>query len=89
MKQAFENSQKIAEDESLILRLLNEFYKHYALHPNSYKQFVIDEAKQKPFTALAKALRKNPLFALKYSILSVLTKLYTKLTTLISSQKPS
>ena len=89
MNQSFENSQKIAEDESLILKLLNEFYKHYALHPNSYKQFLLEQAKEKPFISFVNALRKNPLFALKYSILTILTKLYTKLTTLTSSQKPS
>lgn len=89
MNQAFENSQKIAEDKHLILKLLNEFYKHYALHPNSYKQLFLEEAKEKPFISFANALRKKPLFALKYSILTILTKLYTKLTTLISSQKPS
>ena len=86
---AFENSQKLVEDEKLILKLLNEFYKHYAVHPNSYKQFCIEQAKQKPFTSLVKAVTKNPLFVLKLLILTILTKLRTTITKLISSQRPS
>ncbi|MDD3344126.1 MAG: hypothetical protein PHR87_11175 [Sulfurospirillaceae bacterium] len=89
MNQAFENSQKIMEDENLILKLLNEFHKHYAVHPNSYKQFIFEQAKQKPFTSLVKAITKNPLFVLKLIILTILTKLHTTITKLTSSQKPS
>lgn len=89
INQSFEKSQQLTEDKQLILRLLNEFHKHYATHPNSYKQFLIEQAKEKLFSSLAKAIKKNPFFILKYLILTILTKLYTKLTTRNSSQKPS
>ena len=89
IQKSFETSQNLIENKQRVSRLLNEFHKHYATHPNSYKQFLIAQAKEKPFSSLAKAIKKNPLFALKYLILTILTNLYTKLTTRNSSQKPS
>lgn len=88
---SFEKSEELANNEQMIFQLLNDFYKHYAVHPNSYKQFLIEQIKKNPF-AIIKGIGKRPIFAIKCLISFLLTKLtkpLTKLTTRNSSQKPS
>ena len=89
---SFEKSAELAKNEQMIFQLLNEFYKHYALHPNSYTQFLVEQMKEKPLFDLVKIIVKHPIKLLKHTISFILTKLTTsfpKLTTRNSSQKPS
>ncbi|NCD12790.1 MAG: hypothetical protein EOL93_09600 [Epsilonproteobacteria bacterium] len=79
-------------NEQIIYKMLGEFYKHYAVHPNSSNQLLLQQAQKKPFLFLAKAIYKKPLLILKYLFFTILTKLtkpLTKLATKNSSQKPS
>lgn len=77
-------SEKLYNKASLY-DLLSNLYKHYAYNPPSFIQLHCENARKQ----LLRKILRNPIIALKALIKTLLTRLYTKLTRLTSSQKPS